>query len=81
MNQELTQKAKQIALSNGADLVGVVNVESLNEHSEDIHKILPAARSVVVVAAKHSLAAIQSQNTCKHRRRECGVKFAGAGPA
>jgi len=62
MNQEFTQKAKQIAIGNGADLVGVVNVESLDEHSEDIHKILPEAKSVVVVAAKHSLAGIQSQN-------------------
>jgi epoxyqueuosine reductase QueG len=62
MNKELTEKAKQIALNTGADLVGVVRVESLDEHSEDIHKILPGTKSVVVVAAKHSLAAIQSQN-------------------
>jgi epoxyqueuosine reductase QueG len=62
MNQELTEKAKQIALNTGADLVGVVNIDSLDEHSADIHKILPGAKSVIVVAAKHSLTAIQSQN-------------------
>jgi hypothetical protein len=62
MNQELTDKTKQIALNNGADLVGVVDIDSLDEHSEDIHKILPQAKNVIVVAAKHSLAAIQSNN-------------------
>lgn len=62
MSRELTEKTKQIALDSGADLVGVVGVEDLAEHSEDIQKILPGAKSVVVVAAKHSLAAIQSKN-------------------
>jgi stage V sporulation protein SpoVS len=62
MNKELTDKTKKNALNNGADLVGVVDVDSLDEHSEDIHKILPQAKSVIVVAAKHSLAAIQSNN-------------------
>lgn len=62
MKPERTQRAKQIALNNGADLVGVINVEALDEHAEDIQKILPGAKSVMVVAAKHSLAAIRSQN-------------------
>jgi epoxyqueuosine reductase QueG len=62
MNQELTEKTKQISLESGADIIGVVRVEDLDEHSEDIQKILPGAKSVIVVAAKHSLAAIQSQN-------------------
>ena len=62
MNQQLTEKAKQIALDNGADLVGVVDVENLNEHADDIDRILKDAKCVMVVAAKHSLAAIQSQN-------------------
>ena len=59
---ELTEKAKQIALDSGADLVGVVDVKNLDEHSEDIDKILPGSKSVIVVVAKHSLVAIQSQN-------------------
>ena len=62
MSRELTEKTKQISLNSGADLVGVVSVEDLAEHSEDIHKILSGAKSVVVVAAKHSLAAIRSEN-------------------
>ena len=62
MSPGLTQKTKQTALNSGADLVGVVGIENLAEHSEDIHKILPGAKSVVVVAAKHSLAAIRSEN-------------------
>ena len=44
MSQELTQKTKQNALNSGADLFGVVGVEDLAEHSEDIHKILPGAK-------------------------------------
>ena len=62
MSQGLTETTKQTALNSGADLVGVVAVENLAEHSEDIQKILPGARSVVVVAAKHSLTAIRSEN-------------------
>jgi epoxyqueuosine reductase QueG len=62
MNQKLTEKAKQVALDSGADLVGVVGVADLAEHSEDIQQILPGAKSVVVAAAKHSLAAIRSEN-------------------
>lgn len=62
MSQELTDKSKQIALRSGADLVGVIRVEDLAEHADDIQKILPGAKSVVVVAARHSLAAIRSEN-------------------
>jgi epoxyqueuosine reductase QueG len=62
MSRELTEKTKLISLNNGADLVGVVKIETLAEHTEDIQKILPGAKSVVVVAAKHSLAAIRSEN-------------------
>jgi hypothetical protein len=59
---ELTEKAKQVAMDNGADLVGVVSIDNLDEHSEDIHNILPGVKNVIVVPAKHSLAAIQSPN-------------------
>jgi len=62
MNNELTSNAKRVALNHGADLVGVVTIEELPEHSEAIFRILPEAQSVMVVAAKHSLSAINSQN-------------------
>jgi epoxyqueuosine reductase QueG len=47
--QELSVQVKQIAIENG-------------EHAEDILRILPEAKRVIVVAARHSLAAIQSDN-------------------
>jgi hypothetical protein len=62
VNQQLTEAAKHTALKNGADLVGVVNVNSVPEHTEDISRILPEAESIVVVASKHSLAALRSNN-------------------
>ena len=49
MSRELTEKTKQIALDSGADLVGVVGVEDLAEHSEDIQKILPLMYSVTTM--------------------------------
>ena len=58
---ELTQAVKEIALSNGADLVGVVRVADLPEHAPNISRMLQSARSVVVTVAKHSLAAIRSE--------------------
>ena len=61
-NPELTEKAKRVALAQGADLVGVVQASDLQEHTDSIARILPEARSVMVVAARHSLAAISSAN-------------------
>ena len=58
----LNSKVKKAALSNGGDLVGVVRASDLQEHTESISRILPEAQSVVVVAARHSLAAISSDN-------------------
>lgn len=58
--QKSAAEAKGVALANGADLVGIIKVVDLPEHSEAISKMLPSARSVVVVVAKHSLAAISS---------------------
>ena len=62
VNQQLTEAAKHTALKNGADLVGVVNIRSIPEHAKDISRILPEAESIVVVASKHSLAALRSNN-------------------
>ncbi len=57
---ENTQQAKKAALDHGADLVGVVKVADLPEHSERIERMLPGARSVLVLASGHSLAALRS---------------------
>jgi epoxyqueuosine reductase QueG len=62
MDRGLCERAKHVALATGANLVGIVAVDSLPEHRDSIARILPPAKSVVVVAAKHSLAAIRSNN-------------------
>ena len=59
--EEFKQEVKDVALEQGADLVGIVSARDLAEHEEEIVRILPSAKSVVVVAAKHSLAAIRSE--------------------
>jgi epoxyqueuosine reductase QueG len=51
-----------IAGTHGAPLCGSVPVGPLRENREDIERILPGARSVVVVAAPHSRSAIESRN-------------------
>ena len=58
----MTEKeyTKQAALEHGADLVGVVRVEDLPEHSERIERMLPEAQSVLVIATNHSLASLRS---------------------
>ena len=53
---------KEIARNNGADLVGICAVSVLPEHALAIEKILPNAKNLIVVIARHSLAAINSQN-------------------
>jgi len=57
---ELTGRSKATARANGADLVGVAGIDDLPEHRDRILRILPGARSVVVVAARHSLSALRS---------------------
>jgi len=61
-SHDLTKNAKGVAFEYGADLVGIVRVVDLPEHTESIAKILPAPQSVMVIAAKHSLGAIRSSN-------------------
>jgi len=61
-SSELTRRAKSVALEHGADLVGVVDARDLPEHQEGISRILPSSKSVVVVASRHSLAALRSSN-------------------
>jgi epoxyqueuosine reductase QueG len=60
--ESLTRRAKSVALEHGADLVGVVDAADLPEHGEAISRILASARSLVVVASRHSLAALRSAN-------------------
>jgi len=62
VNHELSKSAKSVALADGADLVGIVKVSNLPEDTEGITRILPSAQSVMVIASKHSLAAISSAN-------------------
>ena len=59
---ELSQSVEETARSSGADLCGVVAINDLPEYHENIFRILPSGRSLVVVAARHSLAAIRSAN-------------------
>ncbi|MBI5585666.1 MAG: 4Fe-4S binding protein [Deltaproteobacteria bacterium] len=60
MNQEQSRDIKEAARRSGADLVGIVRVADLPEHREEMESMLPGAKSVVVVAARHSLAALRS---------------------
>ena len=62
IDHDFTTKVKNVALEHGADLVGIVRVSDLSEHSESIFRILPTAQSVIVVISKHSLTAISSAN-------------------
>lgn len=59
---QFTKNAKNVALANGADLVGVVKAKDLPEHTDDILRILPSAKSIMVIVSKHSFAAISSDN-------------------
>lgn len=58
--KNFTQQTKQAALQNGADLVGVVKVEDLPEHNERIQRMMPGAKSVLVIATVHSISALRS---------------------
>src|SRR3989304_5137743 len=50
----------EVADSHGAPLCGVAKAEDLSGNAEEIRKILPGARSVVVLAVPHSRSAIES---------------------
>jgi epoxyqueuosine reductase QueG len=62
MEDELSNQLKSVARAHGADLVGIVEVSDLPEHAENIKKILPSARCVIVVASQHNTAALRSDN-------------------
>src|SRR4030067_111673 len=50
----------EIARTHGAPLCGAAKAEALSGNALEIGKILPGARSVVVLAAPHSRSAIES---------------------
>jgi len=62
MEHELSNQLKSVALAHGADLVGIVKVSDLPHHAENIKKVLPSARCVIVVASQHNVAALRSDN-------------------
>ena len=57
----LTELA-EVAGSHGAPLCGAARAEDLAGNREEIGKILPGARSVVVLAAPHSRSALESRD-------------------
>ena len=61
MTHQLTEKVRDAALANGADLVGITHVCELPEHSESIQRVVPEAKSIVVVVSRHGIAAIRSE--------------------
>lgn len=58
--RKLTEQAKQVALERWADLVGIVKAADLPEHSERIERMIPGARSVLVIATRQSLGSLRS---------------------
>ena len=60
-DSDVSRSAKDVAFASGADLVGIVRVTDLLEHAEDIFKIVPSARTIVVIASRHSLTALRCQ--------------------
>ena len=59
--KELAGHARREAAANGAHLVGLVRVNERPEHAESIERILPGARSVLIVATRHRLGALRSE--------------------
>lgn len=59
---DIAQDIKTLALTHGADLVGIASAEDLPANAESLRRILPGTRRVVVVAARHALAALASAN-------------------
>lgn len=58
--EELSARTKSTALKNGADLAGILTADALPEHGSSIRKMMPGAKSVLVIAAGHSLGALLS---------------------
>lgn len=56
----LTQQVKSVVLAGGADLVGVADIALMPEQAENLRRLLPGTRRVVVVVARHSLSALDS---------------------
>lgn len=55
LERELTDKVKQVAIANGADLVGIASIDRFKNAPKMLHPLdhLPEAKSVVVVAISY----------------------------
>ena len=60
MSGGLSERVKRFALECGADLVGICDSSMLRESSSELDRILPGHRAVVVIAVRHSMAALRS---------------------
>jgi epoxyqueuosine reductase QueG len=58
----LANQIRATALANGADLVGVADTTLMPAQKENLRRLLPAAKRVVVIVARHSLSALDSHN-------------------
>jgi epoxyqueuosine reductase len=56
----LEDRIKQTALDNGADRVGIADAALLPGQTENLQRLLPGARRVVVTLSRHSLPALES---------------------
>ncbi len=57
----VTSDIKKVALTNGANLVGITSTEKLSDYRESMDRLLPTAKRVIVVVSRHSLAALSSK--------------------
>ncbi len=55
-DSNLKADEKKAALASGGDVVDVVSISDLPEHTESMCRILPGEQSVVVVASRRRLA-------------------------
>jgi epoxyqueuosine reductase QueG len=53
---------RKLTAKHGAPVMGVCKASALPENKDDIEKILPGAKTVIVLAAPHSITAISSKN-------------------
>lgn len=62
MDVTLSNKVKTFALEVGADIVGICDSLKLKENLTELQEVLPAHKSLIVVAVKHSTSALRANN-------------------
>lgn len=62
MNKLTVSDIKKSAFNLGASAVGICNSSSLTDNMDDMERILPGAKSVIVLTVPHSRTAISSKN-------------------